>query len=208
MLTLKLITEETDRVIRGLEKKHFNGAREAIEKVIAIDKARREAQQKSDRTKQEAKQMAARIGDLMKQGKKEEADEIKAKVAVIKQEDKALQETMENAERELHDLLCTIPNVPNDDVPEGKDASDNVVVKEGGPMPNLPEGAMCHWDLCKKYNLIDFDLGVKITGAGFPIYIGKMARLQRALEAFFLEEARKSGYLEVQPPYVVNEASG
>ena len=208
MLTLKLITEDTDRVIRGLEKKHFDGAREAIEKVIAIDKARREAQQKSDRTKQEAKQMAARIGDLMKQGKKEEADEIKGKVAVIKQEDKALQETMENAERELHDLLCTIPNVPNDDVPEGKDASDNVVVKEGGPMPHLPEGALCHWDLCKKYNLIDFDMGVKITGAGFPIYIGKMARLQRALEAFFLEEARKSGYLEVQPPYVVNEASG
>ena len=208
MLTLKLITEETDRVIRGLEKKHFDGAKEAIEKVIAIDKARREAQQKSDRTKQEAKQMAARIGDLMKQGKKEEADEIKARVAVIKQEDKALQETMENAERELHDLLCTIPNVPNDDVPEGKDASDNVVVKEGGPMPHLPEGALCHWDLCKKYNLIDFDMGVKITGAGFPIYIGKMARLQRALEAFFLEEARKSGYLEVQPPYVVNEASG
>ena len=208
MLTLKLITEETDRVIRGLEKKHFDGAREAIEKVIAIDKARREAQQKSDRTKQEAKQMAARIGDLMKQGKKDEADEIKARVAVIKQEDKALQETMENAERELHDLLCTIPNVPNDDVPEGKDASDNVVVKEGGPMPHLPEGALCHWDLCKKYNLIDFDMGVKITGAGFPIYIGKMARLQRALEAFFLEEARKSGYLEVQPPYVVNEASG
>ena len=152
--------------------------------------------------------MAARIGDLMKQGKKDEADEIKARVAVIKQEDKALQETMENAERELHDLLCTIPNVPNDDVPEGKDASDNVVVKEGGPMPHLPEGALCHWDLCKKYNLIDFDMGVKITGAGFPIYIGKMARLQRALEAFFLEEARKSGYLEVQPPYVVNEASG
>ena len=144
MLTLKLITEETDRVIRGLEKKHFDGAKEAIEKVIAIDKARREAQQKSDRTKQEAKQMAARIGDLMKQGKKDEADEIKAKVAVIKQEDKALQETMENAERELHDLLCTIPNVPNDDVPEGKDASDNVVVKEGGPMSGMsPPVPLC-----------------------------------------------------------------
>lgn len=208
MLTLKLITEETDRVIRGLEKKHFDGAREAIEKVIEIDRTRREAQQKSDRTKQEAKQMAARIGDLMKQGKKEEAEEIKAKVAVIKQEEKALHETMEKAEQELRDLLCTIPNVPNDDVPEGKDASDNVVVKEGGEKPQLPADAMCHWDLCKKFNLIDFDMGVKITGAGFPIYIGKMARLQRALEAFFLEEARKSGYLEVQPPYVVNEASG
>ena len=208
MLTLKLITEETERVIRGLEKKHFDGAKETIEKVIEIDRNRREAQQKLDKAKQLAKQLAAQIGSLMKQGKKDEAEEIKAKVAVIKQADKALQETMENAEKELHDLLCTIPNVPNDDVPEGKDASDNVVVKEGGVIPELPADALCHWDLCKKFNLIDFDMGVKITGAGFPIYIGKMARLQRALEAFFLEEARKSGYLEVQPPYVVNEASG
>ena len=195
-------------MIRGLEKKHFDGAKETIEKVIEIDRNRREAQQKLDKAKQEAKQLAAQIGSLMKQGKKDEAEEIKAKVAVIKQADKALQETMENAEKELHDLLCTIPNVPNDDVPEGKDASDNVVVKEGGVIPELPADALCHWDLCKKFNLIDFDMGVKITGAGFPIYIGKMARLQRALEAFFLEEARKSGYLEVQPPYVVNEASG
>ena len=192
MLTLKLITEETERVIRGLEKKHFDGAKETIEKVIEIDRNRREAQQKLDKAKQEAKQLAAQIGSLMKQGKKDEAEEIKAKVAVIKQADKALQETLENAEKELHDLLCTIPNVPNDDVPEGKDASDNVVVKEGGVIPELPADALCHWDLCKKFNLIDFDMGVKITGAGFPIYIGKMARLQRALEAFFLEEARKS----------------
>ena len=180
-------------MIRGLEKKHFDGAKETIEKVIEIDRNRREAQQKLDKAKQEAKQLAAQIGSLMKQGKKDEAEEIKAKVAVIKQADKALQETMENAEKELHDLLCTIPNVPNDDVPEGKDASDNVVVKEGGVIPELPADALCHWDLCKKFNLIDFDMGVKITGAGFPIYIGKMARLQRALEAFFLEEARKSG---------------
>ena len=208
MLTLKLISEETDRVIRGLEKKHFNGAKEAIENVLAIDKRRREAQQKLDKTKQEAKQISSQIGALMKQGKKEEAEQIKEKVASLKQTDKALQEEMDKAEKELVALLCTIPNIPNDDVPEGKDASDNVVVKEGGPMPDLPEDAMCHWDLCKKFNLIDFDLGVKVTGAGFPFYIGKMARLQRALEAFFLEEARKSGYLEVQPPYVVNEASG
>ena len=208
MLTLKRITEDTEHVILGLEKKHFSGAREAIEKVIAIDKTRRESQKALDKSKQEAKQLASQIGSLMKQGRNAEADEIKARVAGIKQTDKNLQETMEQAEKDLRDLLCTIPNVPNDDVPEGKDASDNVVVKAGGPMPHLPEGALCHWDLCKKYNLIDFDMGVKITGAGFPIYIGKMARLQRALEAFFLEEARKSGYLEVQPPYVVNEASG
>lgn len=208
MLTLKLISEETERVIRGLEKKHFDGAKEAVENVLAVDKRRREAQTKSDKNKQEAKQIAAQIGALMKQGKKEEAEEIKAKVAHLKQTDKVLEEEMSNAEKELTALLCSIPNIPNDDVPEGVGAEDNVVVKTGGQMPDLPEDAMCHWDLCKKYNLIDFDLGVKITGAGFPVYVGKMARLQRALEAFFLEEARKSGYLEVQPPYVVNEASG
>lgn len=208
MLTLKLITEETERVIKGLEKKHFAGAKEAIDNVLDIDRKRRDAQQKLDKTKQEAKQLAAQIGALMKQGKKDEAEEIKNQVAVLKQADKELQEAMDNAEKELINLLCTIPNIPCDEVPEGKDASDNVVVRQGGEIPILPDDALCHWDLAKKYNLIDFDLGVKVTGAGFPFYIGKMARLQRALEAFFLDEARKSGYLEVQPPYVVNEASG
>ncbi len=208
MLTLKLISEETERVIKGLEKKHFKGAKEAIDNVLEADKRRKEAQTKSDKNKQEAKQMAAQIGALMKQGRKDEVEEIKSKVAELKQADKVLEEEMAKAEKELNALLCSIPNIPNDDVPEGAGAEDNVVVKTGGPMPNLGEDALCHWDLCKKFNLIDFDLGVKITGAGFPVYIGKMARLQRALEAFFLEEARKSGYLEVQPPYVVNEASG
>jgi len=208
MLTLKLISEETERVIKGLEKKHFNGAREAIDKVLEYDKIRRDAQQKSDATKQQANQLAKKIGLLMKAGDKEAAEQAKNEVANLKAECKAIEEIMEKAQNDLTQLLCQIPNIPNDDVPEGKDASDNVVVKEGGEMPNLPEDAMCHWDLCKKYNLIDFDLGVKVTGAGFPFYIGKMARFQRALEAFFLEEARKSGYLEVQPPFVVNQASG
>ena len=208
MLTLKLISEETERVIKGLEKKHFKGAREAVEKVLETDKRRREAQQKLDKNKQEANSMSKQIGMLMKDGKTQEAEEVKAKVAVYKENDKQLQTLMAEAEQELTALLCNIPNIPADDVPEGKDANDNVVVQEGGVMPQLPEDALCHWALCKKYNLIDFDLGVKITGAGFPIYIGKMARLQRALEAFFLEEARKSGYLEVQPPLVVNQASG
>ena len=208
MLTLKLISEETERVIKGLEKKHFNGAREAIDKVLEYDKIRRDAQQKSDATKQQANQLAKKIGQLMKTGDKEAAEQAKNEVANLKAECKAIEEIMEKAQNDLTQLLCQIPNIPNDDVPEGKDASDNVVVKEGGEMPNLPEDAMCHWDLCKKFNLIDFDLGVKVTGSGFPFYIGKMARLQRALEAFFLEEARKSGYLEVQPPYVVNQASG
>ncbi len=208
MLTLKLISEETERVIKGLEKKHFKGAKDAVEKVLETDKRRREAQQKLDKNKQEVNSMSRQIGMLMKDGKTQEAEEVKAKVAVYKENDKQLQAQMDEAEQELTTLLCNIPNIPADEVPEGKDANDNVVVKEGGVMPQLPEDALCHWDLCKKYNLIDFDLGVKITGAGFPIYIGKMARLQRALEAFFLDEARKSGYLEVQPPLVVNQASG
>lgn len=208
MLTLKLVSEETERVIKGLEKKHFPGAKQAIYDVLALDKMRRETQQKLDKELQEGKKKAAQIGALMKEGKKDEANAIKESVAALKEESKLLERELNDIQQKLIDLLRTIPNIPCDEVPEGKDASDNVVVKEGGEKPNLPEDAMCHWDLCKKLNLIDFDLGVKITGAGFPVYIGKMARLQRALEAFFLEEARKSGYLEVQPPYVVNEASG
>ncbi|WP_278989440.1 serine--tRNA ligase [Segatella bryantii] len=208
MLTLKLISENTEKVIKGLEKKHFDGAREAIEKVLEFDKARREAQQKLDNNKAQQNQLAKQIGGLMKEGKKDEANAIKEQVAALKVTDAELKAEMDKAEKNMTETLLSIPNVPNDDVPEGKDAADNVVVKEGGLKPELPEDALCHWDLLKKYNLVDFDLGVKITGAGFPIYLGKMARFQRALEAFFLDEARKSGYLEVQPPYVVNEASG
>lgn len=208
MLTLKLITEETDRVIKGLEKKHFKGAREAVEKVLEYDKLRRETQQKLDNNKQQQNQLSKQIGSLMKEGKKDEATAIKNQVADLKATDKALQEIYEKANEDMTLALLDIPNIPNEKVPEGADASNNVVIKEGGQIPELPEDALCHWDLLKKFNLADFDLGVKITGAGFPVYIGKMARLQRALEAFFLDEARKSGYLEIQPPYVVNEASG
>ncbi len=208
MLTLKLISEETERVVRGLEKKHFQGARDAVEKVLSLDRMRREAQQKLDNNKQQQNLLSKQIGGLMKEGKKADAEAIKQKVGELKSLDKSLQEEMEKAQNDMNELLLSIPNIANDDVPEGKDASDNVVVKEGGKKPDLPKGALCHWDICKKYNLIDFELGVKITGAGFPIYIGKMARFQRALEAFFLDEARKSGYLEVQPPLVVNQASG
>ncbi len=208
MLTLKLISEETERVVKGLEKKHFPNAREAVEKVLEYDKIRREAQQKLDNNKQQANQFAKQIGALMKEGKKEEAESAKAQVAMLKADAKALEEIMEKAQNDMTNQLLEIPNIPCEQVPEGKDAADNVVVKEGGEKPNLGEDALCHWDLLKKYNLVDFDLGVKITGAGFPVYIGKMARFQRALEAFFLDEARKSGYLEIQPPYVVNEDSG
>ena len=209
MLTLKLISEETERVIKGLEKKHFEGAREAVEKVLEYDKIRREAQQKLDSNKQQQNQLAKQIGGLMKEGKKEEAEKIKNTVAELKATDKALQEIMDKAQGDMTQTLLDIPNIPNDRVPEGKDASSNVVIKEDiTNMPQLGDDALCHWDLLKKYNLVNFDLGVKITGAGFPVYIGKMARFQRALEAFFLAEARKSGYVEIQPPYVVNEASG
>lgn len=208
MLTLKLISEETERVIKGLEKKHFDNAKETIEKVLEYDRMRREYQQKLDNNKQQQNLLSKQIGGLMKEGKKDEANEIKNKVAELKAADKDLQTNMEKAQADMTDLLLTIPNIANADVPEGKDANDNVVVKEGGEKPTFEGKALCHWDLCEKYNLVDFEFGVKITGAGFPIYIGKMARFQRALEAFFLDEARKSGYLEVQPPLVVNQASG
>ena len=222
MLTLKLINEETERVIRGLEKKHFTGAREAIENVLAVDRQRREAQRELDQTKQQAKQLAAQIGALMKQGKRDEAEQIKLQVADFKQKDKDLQELMDRAEQELTTLLCQIPNIPYDEVPEGHAAEDNHVVKSNlkecteqdtvgnwdvNPQLGI-DNPLPHWELAKKYNLIDFDLGVKITGAGFPVYIGKGARLQRALINFFLDEARKSGYTEVMPPTVVNAASG
>lgn len=208
MLTLKLISEETERVIKGLEKKHFDNAKETIGKVLEYDRMRREYQQKIDNNKQQQNLLSKQIGGLMKEGKKDEANEIKNKVAELKAADKDLQTNMEKAQADMTDLLLTIPNIANVDVPEGKDANDNVVVKEGGEKPTFEGKALCHWDLCERYNLVDFELGVKITGAGFPIYIGKMARFQRALEAFFLDEARKSGYLEVQPPLVVNQASG
>ncbi|MBR4238347.1 MAG: serine--tRNA ligase [Prevotella sp.] len=221
MLTLKLIHEETDRVIKGLEKKHFKGAKEAIDNVLAIDKKRREAQQELDRCLQEQKQLSGQIGKLMKEGKKAEAEDIKANVAKLKEDSRRLEQEMNDAQGEVQTLLCQIPNIPYDEVPEGSAAEDNHVVKsnlceckEGDTVgnwtaiPHNNEAKIPHWELAKKYNLIDFDLGVKITGAGFPVYIGKGARLQRALINFFLDEARKSGYTEIMPPTVVNADSG
>ncbi len=221
MLTLKQINEETDRVITGLEKKHFKGAKEAIENVQAIDRQRREAQQALDANKQEANQLAKQIGMLMKNGQKEEAEATKAKVAALKEAAKELQEKQDQAEKDLTTALCQIPNIPYDNVPEGSAAEDNRVVKSSlkecdendtvGNWTVVPENAeakLPHWELAKKYNLIDFDLGVKITGAGFPVYTGKGAQLQRALINFFLAEANKAGYTEIMPPTVVNAASG
>ena len=221
MLTLKLITEETERVIKGLEKKHFQGAKEAVEKAIAIDKQRREAQTKLDAILAESKKFAAQIGQLMKAGKKDEAEAAKAEVAKLKASAAELETVKANAEQELIAHLCTIPNIPYDEVPEGSCAEDNVVVKSSlreckpgdtvgnwDTVPNNGNAKLPHWELAKKYNLIDFDLGVKITGAGFPVYIGLGARLQRALINFFLDQARAAGYTEIMPPTVVNQASG
>ncbi len=207
MLTLALIKENPEEVIARLAVKHFDG-RGPIMRVIELDKERREAQTTRDNQAARLNKLAAEIGALMKQGKKEEAEQVKAEVAELKENNKAIDERVKKAEAEITEILLSVPNVPSPMVPEGNGAADNVVEKTGGPMPELPEDALPHWDLAKKYNIIDFDLGVKITGAGFPVYIGKGARLQRALIQFFLDEAGKAGYLEIEPPYVVNEASG
>lgn len=209
MLTLKMILENREDVVRRLEKKHFAAAAEMIDNVIAADARRRAAQQESDAMQAQMNQYAKSIGGLMKEGKKAEAEAAKAEVAKLKEKSAELKSAMEAAETEVRNLLLQIPNVPNDSVPEGRVAEDNVVERMGGENPVF-EGfePLPHWELAKKYDLIDFEMGVKITGAGFPIYKGKGARLQRALINFFLDEAREAGYLEVEPPYVVNEASG
>lgn len=208
MLTIKQITDDKEAVIRGLEKKHFAGAREVIDKVIETDNRRKAAQAELDNLLAEVKTLSKSIGGLMKEGRKAEAEAAKQRVAEIKEQTKGLEETMKQALDERTNLLYTIPNVPYDIVPEGNGAEDNLVVKTGGHDTVLPTNALPHWELAKKYNLIDFDLGVKITGAGFPVYIGWGARLQRALINFFLDEARAAGYTEIMPPTVVNAASG
>ena len=208
MLTIKQILDNKEAVIRGLEKKHFADARETIEQVLALDNKRKEAQAQLDILLSQVKTISKSIGGMMKEGKKEEAEAAKEQVAEIKEQTKELEESMKTALDERTQVLYTIPNVPYDEVPEGKDATDNIVVKEGGQFIELPKNPLPHWELAKKYNLIDFDLGVKITGAGFPVYIGQGARLQRALINFFLDEARAAGYTEIMPPTVVNAASG
>ncbi len=208
MLTLKMIMEQTDKVIAGLEKKHFKNAKGTIAEVLELNSKRRSTQNILDKNLSEVNQLSRSIGALMKEGKKEEAEAAKKHVAEIKESNKSLQAEMDKAAEDMQTLLFTIPNVPYDEVPEGNGAEDNLVVKMGGMETELPKNALPHWELAKKYNLIDFDLGVKITGAGFPVYIGQGARLQRALINFFLDEARNAGYLEIMPPTVVNQASG
>lgn len=207
MLTIQQIKANPDDIVRRLGVKGFDG-RQAIDTVLALDAQRRSLQQRSDSEAAELNKLAAQIGAKMKAGQREEAESLKQQVAQLKLSQKELADGVAKAEADIREVLLSVPNVPCDMVPEGLSAADNVVDKEGGAMPDLGADALPHWDLAKKYNLIDFDLGVKITGAGFPVYIGKGARLQRALIQFFLDEAGKAGYLEIEPPYVVNEASG
>lgn len=221
MLTLKQITEQTELVLAGLAKKHFSDAEEKINRVIALDNERKAAQQHKDAASAQMNQIAKSIGGLMKEGRREEAEQMKAQTAQLKEDIKTYEAKMDEAAQSITDILLTIPNIPYDIVPQGVAAEDNLVVKsnvgecrEGDTVGTWQgnvvndQAKLPHWELAKKYNLIDFDLGVKISGAGFPVYIGKGAQLQRALINFFLAEAAKAGYTEIMPPTVVNAASG
>ncbi len=206
MLTLKLLREQPDFVIEKLAVKNFDAA-ETVAKILKADELRRSYQTQMDSILAEQNQKAKEIGGLMKQGKKEEAEAVKKYVAELKEKSKELEQLMEEQNKEMNDNLVLLPNIPCDIVPAGKSADDNVVVKEGGVIPELGDDAKPHWELAKSLDFIDFDLGVKITGAGFPVYKGKGAKIQRALISFFLDRNTEAGYLEVQPPLVVNEAS-
>lgn len=207
MLTLQQIKQDPQDIIRRLAVKGFDGT-EPINRILELDAERRRLQLENDNAAAQLKKHAEAIGALMKSGDRAAAEAKKAEVATLKESQKATSDALAAAEKDIRDILLNVPNVPCAMVPEGTSAADNVVEKTGGPMPDLPEDALPHWELAKKYNIIDFDLGVKITGAGFPVYLGKGASLQRALIQFFLDSASEAGYLEVEPPFVVNEASG
>ena len=208
MLQVAYIRDNKENVIRSLEKRRFIRASEIIDEVIALDDQRKNTQSEHDQVLAESNSLSKQIGLLMREGKKQEAEEVKGKTATLKAQGKELGDKLSEYENKLKELLYTIPNTPNDKVPAGGGADDNEVVFEKGSTPALGEDALPHWELIKKYDIIDFDLGSKITGAGFPIYKGKGARLQRAMVNYFLDEAIAAGYIEVQPPIVINEASG
>lgn len=208
MLQVNNILAEKERHIAGLLKRNIKNASELLEEVIQLDEQRKSTQQELDANLAEANNIAKEIGALMKQGKKDEAEKIKARTTELKQLSKELSEKLAEIQDELTKKLYNIPNIPHESVPAGTSAEDNEEVKRVGDFPNLAEAALPHWDLIKKYDIIDFELGIKIAGAGFPVYKGKGARLQRALVNYFLDEAVKAGYAEIQPPIVVNEASG
>ncbi|MDY6148272.1 MAG: serine--tRNA ligase [Porphyromonas sp.] len=208
MLTLKQVIDNSEETIERLRIKHFD-ATESVARIREMDLQRRSAQQANDEALREQKLLAKSIGEKMKQGLQDEANSLKEKVQELKKEGALAEERKKEAEEAIKELLLTIPNLPNPLVPEGKGAEDNVCVEQSGEIPSLSEEQkLPHWELAKKYNIIDFELGVKITGAGFPVYRGKGARLQRALINFFLDQARAAGFEEIEPPYLVNEDSG
>lgn len=208
MLQVGYIRENKERVLKGLEVRNFKEANQQVDQAIALDDRRKQLQQKNDQVLAESNAMAKSIGMLMREGKQEEANHKKEATAILKAESKALSEELKKVEADLLQLLYNIPNIPNEKVPSGNTENDNIVAREVGDIPQLHEGAKPHWELIEDYDIIDFELGVKITGAGFPVYKNKGAKLQRALINFFLDEAEKAGFNEVQPPIVINEDSG
>jgi len=207
MLTIRQITDNKDEIIRRLSKRNADFT-SAIDAVIRLDEQRRACQNTMNQAQSEINSISKQIGTMFQQGNNTGAGELKIKTGTLKEEIQKLENELAVIEIKIKDILVTIPNAPHDSVPAGKSSEDNVEVESGGVMPVLDAGAMAHWDLAKKYNIIDFDLGNKITGAGFPCYIGKGAKLQRALISFFLDEAEKAGYTEILPPFMVNEESG
>lgn len=207
MLTINLIREKKEFIIERLKVKHFK-AEEIIEKILKLDSTRREIQARTDTLQSDMNRISREIGSMMKDGKRDEAEAAKEQTYILKEEIKTLTEKLTPIDNELRAEIVRLPNLPHESVPAGHGADDNVKVKEGGVMPVIPASSLPHWDLIKKYDIIDFDLGIKLTGAGFPVYKGKGAKLQRALISFFLDEGEKAGYLEVMPPIMVNEDSG
>lgn len=207
MLQLNIIRDNKEFVIERLKIKNFKNAEQTIEEIITLDNQRREMQKQSDECKQKQNILAKQIGSLFKEGKREEAEQKKQETATLKAQEKELGEKLSEVDNNIKTLLLSVPNLPHQSVKPGKGEEDNEVVEMHGVLPQLTDKALPHWDLCSKYDIIDFNLGNKITGAGFPVYKGKGAKLQRALINFFLSEADKSGYLEIQPPLMVNEQS-
>ncbi|RAU83704.1 serine--tRNA ligase [Pontibacter arcticus] len=208
MLQLTVLREQTDHVIASLNKRNYKNAAEEVATLLDLDQQRRQVQSEHDELQSRANSIAKEIGMLMKSGEKEKAESLKAETSELKQKTKALLEQLATLEDTIQKALYKLPNLPHSSVPAGRSAEDNEVVLEHGEIPQLHEGAQPHWELIQKYDIIDFELGNKITGAGFPVYKKQGARLQRALINFFLDEAMKAGYTEVQPPILVNEASG
>jgi seryl-tRNA synthetase len=208
MLQISTVRDNQEQIIEALKKRNFKDAGAKIYALLEIDQLRRKAQGENDNMLAESNQLSRQIGELMKTGKKDEAEEIKRKTGLLKQKIKEIGEQQQTFEHEMEQLLYAIPNIPHKNVPAGTSSEDNEVVYQHGDLPKLEGQKLPHWELITRYDIIDFELGNKITGAGFPVYKGKGARLQRAMINFFLDEAFKQGYNEIQPPLVINEASG